>query len=567
MVCSYPIRVYKNEDITLTIPMDFETEPNEFYLHVYTDNNTYVDIPFSAITIEEGVGTVVIESGGLDPLNDGVIRYELAYSEGDDDYVENRNTNMVLKTPSNYSGRTCDEMWEDGYQSGYTDGQGSQCDCSTAYLSGITEGIRQQKAKLTTLTATSNMTYERNDGYKKVIVNVPQTGHTDAELEAEYGRGYDDGLAACTGDCEGIYESGYTAGQNSVDCTPYYNDGFADGYASGLTDCSGETPDCSEAYQSGYTEGFNEGYQSGQTDCPQYDCTDAWNSGYTSGYTDGFSSGYTSGFEDGYASGQTDCGGDCNMGSVLMYRTTNNTKIDNIIHEGYSGSSIDLNWSYVNSGATVISHTFYPEQNIGIVVWDSCVVRIPYAAFRGFPTLRELYLPDTLKYIEEEAFDCGHAESGTTSNLQFVSLSPNQEHFYYQTGYESFYFSNVEEVILPVGSRRIPDSFFNRCDQLAKIQIPSGVTYIGSNAFALCHSLSAITIPAAVEEIRIDAFAHCTGLTRIDVLATTPPNLAGNSGHFDDTNNCPIYVPASSLNAYLADSKWSYYSSRIQAAS
>jgi len=34
---------------------------------------------------------------------------------------------------------------------------------------------------------------------------------------------------------------------------------------------------------------------------------------------------------------------------------------------------------------------------------------------------------------------------------------------------------------------------------------------------------------------------------------------------FDSTNNCQIYVPAASVDAYKAATNWSSYASRIQA--
>jgi hypothetical protein len=39
----------------------------------------------------------------------------------------------------------------------------------------------------------------------------------------------------------------------------------------------------------------------------------------------------------------------------------------------------------------------------------------------------------------------------------------------------------------------------------------------------------------------------------------------GNSNAFDNTNNCPIYVPSASVEAYKAATNWSSLSSRIQA--
>ena len=44
---------------------------------------------------------------------------------------------------------------------------------------------------------------------------------------------------------------------------------------------------------------------------------------------------------------------------------------------------------------------------------------------------------------------------------------------------------------------------------------------------------------------------------------TTPPTLSSNA--LDYTNNCPIYVPSASVNAYKSANNWSTYASRIQA--
>ena len=51
------------------------------------------------------------------------------------------------------------------------------------------EGIKDQKAKLETITITDNGTYNREDGYNEVIVNVP-------DLNGDYNEGYNDGLVA-----------------------------------------------------------------------------------------------------------------------------------------------------------------------------------------------------------------------------------------------------------------------------------------------------------------------------------------------------------------------------------
>jgi hypothetical protein len=82
-----------------------------------------------------------------------------------------------------------------------------------------------------------------------------------------------------------------------------------------------------------------------------------------------------------------------------------------------------------------------------------------------------------------------------------------------------------------------------------------------------CTSLINITIPVNVISIDNGAFYRCTSMQEYHFLGTTPPTL-GNTGA--DVfglipNNCVIYVPASSLEAYQTAPSWSTYASHIQA--
>lgn len=109
----------------------------------------------------------------------------------------------------------------------------------------------------------------------------------------------------------------------------------------------------------------------------------------------------------------------------------------------------------------------------------------------------------------------------------------------------------------------IGEKAFRGCNSLTSVTISNSVTSIGVEAFSNSSGLTEVTIPTGVTSIDFYAFFEITSLTSVTVLATTPPTLG--SSVFDNTNNCPIYVPSGSVSAYKSANNWSKYASRIQA--
>ena len=104
---------------------------------------------------------------------------------------------------------------------------------------------------------------------------------------------------------------------------------------------------------------------------------------------------------------------------------------------------------------------------------------------------------------------------------------------------------------------------FIQCHKLSSVTIPNSVTSIGGNAIYFCSSLTDVTIGNSVTNIGSYAFNYCKKLTSITIEAVTPPTLGASV--FDNANNCPIYVPAESVDAYKTATNWSAYADRIQA--
>ena len=117
---------------------------------------------------------------------------------------------------------------------------------------------------------------------------------------------------------------------------------------------------------------------------------------------------------------------------------------------------------------------------------------------------------------------------------------------------------------IPSGTTKIGASAFERCSGLTSVTIPNSVTEIDRYAFNQCSRLTSVTIGNSVTSIGNYAFSYCQALTSVTIQATTPPTLGGSDA-FTNTNNCPIYVPSESVDAYKTATNWSSYASRIQA--
>ena len=171
------------------------------------------------------------------------------------------------------------------------------------------------------------------------------------------------------------------------------------------------------------------------------------------------------------------------------------------------------------------------EANIG-----SCARGINKYAFERCTNLLNVIIPNTVTNIYSFSFN------GCTNLTRLNSMSDGLFNF-------------------PSSVTTIENCVFQGCSSLTTINIPNSVTEIKSSAFNNCTGLTNINIPSGVTSIGQDAFYNCRSLSNITVNAVTPPSLGRNALSY--TNDCPIYVPAESVEAYKTATGWSTYASRI----
>lgn len=169
--------------------------------------------------------------------------------------------------------------------------------------------------------------------------------------------------------------------------------------------------------------------------------------------------------------------------------------------------------------------------------------------------------------------NCEKLETATW--LQYNNIS--------SIGYETFFNCySLNNVALPDTLQTIGINAFYGNRSLSNITIPSGVTSIGSSAFENCTamtfvninsnevaigdssfkgntSLTAVTINSSGLTIGNNVFSGCTRLLKLTFTATVPPQI--EEGDFDYTNDCAIFVPCGSVDAYKA--AWPQYADRI----
>ena len=209
----------------------------------------------------------------------------------------------------------------------------------------------------------------------------------------------------------------------------------------------------------------------------------------------------------------------------------------------------------------------YKASAMTSAVVGDCVTVIDYAVFSSYRALTSVTIPNSVTTIGNWAFAWCSGLTRLNSNVDGVFNIPDSVTDIGSNCFNSC--ASLTSITFGNSLLRIGAQSFVGCSGLTSVMIPDNVVKIYDIAFANCTGLTSVTIGSGIAEIGGAAFADCTNLTSITVNATTPPTLyydtTAKQYPFDNTNNCPIYVPSASVSAYKSAENWSTYADRIRA--
>lgn len=194
---------------------------------------------------------------------------------------------------------------------------------------------------------------------------------------------------------------------------------------------------------------------------------------------------------------------------------------------------------------TTIPDSLFPNEPIGYGVFSSCL------------NLTKVILPPTLEHIGKQTFmDCVLLEDiNIPSNVKNVG----------KDAFKNCTSLTIEDLSLPnlesLGQNAFYGVSIKKISNLGKITALPVATSSTQN-FGRKDVLEEVVLPDTVTSIPADSLCGYLKLNYIVINAITPPTL-GNTNAISNTNNCPIYVPDASVEAYKQATNWSAYADRI----
>ena len=159
------------------------------------------------------------------------------------------------------------------------------------------------------------------------------------------------------------------------------------------------------------------------------------------------------------------------------------------------------------------------------------VTMISKYAFYGCEGITELYLPESVRRIDSDAFtycsgltyaDLGGATQIGSAAFSYCAALKNVSANSAESlgDYAFAYCSKLETAVLPNTLKQLGQRVFYDCVCLKEIQLPEGLEAMGSYAFYGCTALKSVSLPESLTVIPAYSFYNCAGLAELHLPDT-----------------------------------------------
>lgn len=396
----------------------------------------------------------------------------------------------VTVDATEYGQTNYDSGFDDGFEDGYASGSSEGYD--SGYTEGYTSGETHQKGLLTSTAITQNGSYQRENGYSAITVNVP-TGQT-YNIEANHS------FTATT-------NGNYTIKPSDI-WSITYDHTFARSYDFTINGTIPQSFVNDTAYVVRYYDEITEEEPiviikvgSGNT---LYLNKNGWDE-------DDYGDVYFRLYQGKYRLEFDNDDLDSSEFSIIPY--SNGEKYDVM-------SAVTLSVNVPSSSGDSDDFAKLIDRSITEVVIPSGVTKIGNNVFYDCTSLSSVTIPNSVTSIGNGAFcHCRSLSSVTIPNG--VTVIGNQT-------FDGC--TSLSSVTIPSGVTKLETSAFSGCSSLSSVTLPNTCRTIGNYVFSSCTSLSSVTIQSTeIRYINFAVFSNCTSLTNIYISATTAPTIYGNT--------------------------------------
>lgn len=217
------------------------------------------------------------------------------------------------------------------------------------------------------------------------------------------------------------------------------------------------------------------------------------------------------------------------------------------------------------------ANTFRDSKKLREVRLPNVLKYIGVSAFENCFRLRNIEIPKGVNTIDDRAFySCyglknvkspeGLMSIGTSafegSTVETINFPGSLRAIGEKAFYECYC---LKEVALPDAVRRIEPQTFANCEKLQSVILPAQLNVIEGNAFENCNKLTELHIPPMVESIGNEAFTGCTNLKELYVYIANANDISINMNTFSCWNTATLHVPSFGYSLYYWNTQWSQF--------